>query len=547
MLAARTVARRLQLVAAPIVVVAVATSTLVVASAYSATWSDSFQRTSELRAGGPLHVSVGFPGLQSDGLEAMAVTAGVDAVAPLEFETLQIGGDTGSIVAATPATIEQVATAASGTFDREAAAAAIALDLPGPTLSEDTAQLTLTTMQGGFGRTPQVSAQLVDAFGVLRDATFSDGRDLGVDPGFTTSVLEFHRVEYTLDLPDTAGPFQILAFDVRIARDAVEGDAFAQFVLGDLAADGDAVELDEFWLPETPILSFEAPLSNFSGKGFTIAANSDIVRMTPTFDDEPSDRSSPPVVISQQLAELYDLEVGDILSFSLQDSYDRTNGTVALIVPAIPGAELETAALVDLGYVLHQRLRVQYDVELPREFWVDTTGPDATAAALRSELPPNTRMQTSDDPAGRAVLGSAAIALWLGALGCLVLALITVVAVVRAQLRSRRLDVVVLRAIGFGSRDQAGVRRRELGLVLGFGLLTGIIAGAAVAVLTVPQLARAAVVEPYSTVPTPLFFDLIGLGAGIAALVVALVVIVAVYAARVARQARTAIGAEEVA
>jgi hypothetical protein len=54
------------------------------------------------------------------------------------------------------------------------------------------------------------------------------------------------------------------------------------------------------------------------------------------------------------------------------------------------------------------------------------------------------------------------------------------------------------------------------------------------------------VVEPYTTVPTPLLFELTGLGAGVAALVAALVVIVSVYTSRVANQARTAIGAEEV-
>ena len=119
------------------------------------------------------------------------------------------------------------------------------------------------------------------------------------------------------------------------------------------------------------------------------------------------------------------------------------------------------------------------------------------------------------------------------------------VAVVRAQLRSRRLDVVVLRTIGLSSREQAAVRRRELALVLGYGALAGLLAGVAASALTVPQLARAAVVEPYSTVPTPLGFDLIGLAAGLVALLAALMIVVGVYTGRVASQARTATGAEE--
>ena len=162
--------------------------------------------------------------------------------------------------------------------------------------------------------------------------------------------------------------------------------------------------------------------------------------------------------------------------------------------------------------------------------------------------PPPAPVRTSGKAVAAMVLGIVGLVLgWLFVpIICLVLAIITVIAVARAQLRSRRLDVVVLRAIGFGSRDQAAVRRRELGLVLGFGAIAGLIAGAVVSLLTVPQLARAAVVEPYDSVPTPLVIDLAALSAGLALLLLGLVVIVMVYAARVARHARTAIGAEEV-
>ena len=57
--------------------------------------------------------------------------------------------------------------------------------------------------------------------------------------------------------------------------------------------------------------------------------------------------------------------------------------------------------------------------------------------------------------------------------------------------------------------------------MLGYGGLTGLLCGFAVCLLTIPQLARAAVVDPYPTVPTPLGFDWIGLGSGVAVLVVA--------------------------
>jgi hypothetical protein len=548
-LAARTVSRRLQLVAAPIVVVAMATSTLVVASAYAATWSDSFRRTSELRAGGPLHVSTGYPGVDAATIIDLRDVAGVDGVSPVDLETLQLGSESGSIVGVTPATIAQVATPASGSFDREAVAAAVDTDVPGPTLPDGTSAVTLTTIQQGFTEPPRVSAQVLDGFGVLWEVPFETPTDDGPAPDEAFAELGFHEVSYSGVLPaqlDDA-PVQILALDLSLSGAAVPIAGIGQFVLRQLTADGQPIELDKFWLPETPTQTFALPpLSDYAGLGVMIGPDSRLVRMTPTFDDDVSDRSTPPVAISQRLADDFDLKVGDPLSFALEDAYERTNATVAMIVPAIPGADVESAVMVDLGLVLHDRLRVKGTPDPTRDLWVNTADPDAVAAALRLQLPANTRMQTSDDSSGRVVLGSAATALWLGALGCLVLAVIAIVAVVRAQLRARRLDVVVLRAIGLSARDQSKVRRRELGLVLGYGLAIGAVAGLAVSVLTVPQLARAAVVEPYSTVPTPLYFDPLGLALGAAALVIALLVIVAVYTTRVAVQARTAIGSEEV-
>ncbi|MGN6503212.1 MAG: hypothetical protein ACTHKX_09995, partial [Pseudolysinimonas sp.] len=549
-LAARTVARRLQLVAAPLAVVAVACSTLVLAAAYSATWSDSFTRTTALRAGAPLQVSTGYTGLTADDIGRLRALPGVDGVAAVDVETLQIGGDTGTILGVTPATLARVATTASGTLDRDRIAAALTTDLPGPALPDGADTLTLTTAQTGFREAPALSLQVMDGDGLLHTIDARAPVTQGIDPTHSTDAVTFAGVTYTMPIPqelaDAPTPWQVMTIDVSVTQASVTGDETAQFVLTDLAADGSPLELDRFWLPESPILQFDSPIPDFAGLGFRIDANVLSIRMTPTFDQQISDLSAPPVVISQQMADRYRLKVGDPVSFVLDDAYDRSTGTVALIVPAIPGADLETALMVDLGYVLHHRLRVEQTPDLPTVLWVDTAAPEATAMAFRQELPANTRMQSAGDPAGRTVLGSAATALWLGAGGCLVLAIITVIAVARAQLRSRRLDVVVLRAIGFGSRDQAAVRRRELGLVLGFGVVAGLVAGAAVSLLTVPQLARAAVVEPYASVPTPLVMDLAALGTGLGLLLLGLAGIVMIYASRVARHARTAIGAEEV-
>jgi hypothetical protein len=548
-LAARTVARRLQLVAAPIVVVAVSVATLVVAAGYATTWSESFQRTSELRTGSDIHASVGSPGLDTQTIAAIAALPGVDAVAPIDLQTLQLGSDTGSIVAVAPDALRTLASTASGSFDRDAVADAMALDMPGPVLGDGATHVELTVSLRDFAERPVVSLQLADARGVLHEVTLRDAREAGPDPEDGGALVVF-GADLPPEVASSPGPLRIMAVDVGIADAAVAGDETGLFVMRKLTQTRDGstspVELDPYWLPSSPILQFAPPTSNGNGLGFSAYSDTLTARLTPTFDQSSSDRVTPPVVISQRLSDQFGLAVGDTVSFFLEESSARTDGRVALIVPAIPGAPLENAVLIDLGLVLHGQLLIQEVPQSPREFWVGSADPPAAAAAIRPVMPANTLIAVAGDPAGRAVLGSAAAALWLGAAGCGVLAIITVLAAVRAQLRSRRIDVIVLRAIGLSSRDQAAVRRRELGIVLGYGMLAGLIAGAAVTALTVPQLARAAVVEPFSTVPTPLGVDPVSLGAAAAALVTALLIIAGVYATRVAVQARTAIGAEEV-
>jgi hypothetical protein len=551
-LAARTVARRLQLVAAPIVVVAVAAATLVVAAGYATTWSQSFERTSQLRTGSDVHAAVGSPGLAAGTISAIAALPGVDAIAPIDVQTLQLGSDTGSIVAVTPQALRSLASTGSGSFDRDAAADAIALDMPGPQLDHGTGRVELTVSLQGFAERPAVSLQVADSRGVLHEVTLVEVTDLGPDPvgEVPGRSLALYGADLPPDVTTAPGTLRILAIDVGIPDPAITGDGSGLFVMRGLTATVEGstseVELDPYWLPESPILQFAPPTSDGNGLGFSAASDTLTARLTPTFDQSMTDRVNPPIVISQRLSDEFGLAIGDTVSFFLEESPERTDGKIVQIVPAIPGAPLENAVLVDLGLVLHGQLRVQEVPQSPREFWAGSADPEDAAAAIRTVVPANTLIEVTGDPAGRTVLGSAAIALWLGAGGCGVLAIITLLAVVRAQLRSRRIDVVVLRAIGLGSRDQAAVRNREQAIVLGYGLLTGLIAGGVVTALTVPELARAAVIEPFTTVPTPLGLDPVALGAGAAALVLALVAITSVYSSRVAVQARTAIGAEEV-
>ena len=303
-LATRTVSRRLQLVAAPIVVVAVACANLVFAAGYATTWSDSFSQTSELRAGAPVHVTTGPPGFSSEMIDDVLALPGVAGAAPLHVESLTLGNETGSVLAVTPAVLAQLATTASGSFDREALAEAIAMDIPGPVVPVGTSGIRLTAALDGFAVTPAVALHIADAHGVMRVLELDDAAGCRRDAGLTA-----FEGDVPAEWADAPGPWQILAVDVIASGDAVTGVDFATFEMRELEAiAGDAstvLERDRYWIPEAPLLAFSPPNSNFGGQGFAVAADTTWVRMTPSFDDDITDRVEPPIVISQQLADRF--------------------------------------------------------------------------------------------------------------------------------------------------------------------------------------------------------------------------------------------------
>ena len=200
-----------------------------------------------------------------------------------------------------------------------------------------------------------------------------------------------------------------------------------------------------------------------------------------------------------------DLDVGDTLEIPLDGTYERLRTRVTEVVPAVPGAPEESAVLVDLHAVHQARLHDQEVVSPPTDLWVGTAQPERRPESCATCCRPTARIDTATDAAGRTVLATAALAWWLGAAGCGLLALLTLVTVGRGQLRSRRGDIAMLRALGLSVREQQVLRGRELAWTDSLRPASpALVAGVAVAVLVVPQLARAAVPEPYPTIATGL-------------------------------------------
>lgn len=541
-LAIRTVARRASLAIAPLVVVSLATGSIVVAAAYSATWTRSFDITGALRAGADVHVTSRIDGIGPTALADVDATPGVEVAAPVEVQPLSLGGESGSIVAASPEAVAAIATSASGMFDPASAADLIRTDGPAPAFPADSTTLELTATLNGFAAAPTAAVWIVDDLGVLRRV-----------PLTRTSVeSSVESVAFAADLPPLESVSglapRVLAVDVGIPDTAIDGESFGRFTVQTLSVTGPSgstdLDLDQYWIPDSTELMFSPPNSDGSGLGFVVYSDTPQVRLTPSFDRTFDDRIQPPVVVSQQLADFFDVGVGDQISFPLQDGLNRLDAQVAAVVPAIPGAPSNLALLIDLAVVQHFQLRTTAEPARARDIWISASDPEAVTGEIRDAFPANASIDTAVDEAGRQVLGSAAIALWAGAAACGILALIGVAVAARSQLTSRRGEVAVLRAVGLGSADQAGIRARELGVVLGAGMLTGAIAGATVALLTVPQLARAAIPAPYPAIGTELAIDIPALGLAIGALAVSLIVVVAVSALGVSALARRALPAD---
>jgi predicted lysophospholipase L1 biosynthesis ABC-type transport system permease subunit len=164
---------------------------------------------------------------------------------------------------------------------------------------------------------------------------------------------------------------------------------------------------------------------------------------------------------------------------------------------------------------------------------------------LREALPAGVRVQSLSIDPSRGILQSGSIALWIGAAGAAMLALAAVAAVISAQLRSRRQEGFVLRALGLGTRAISAIRRWELVTALAAGLVIGMLAGVIVTLITVPSLASAAVPNPYASLPTTTAFDLLPLCAALGGLGLVLALLVAAYGRSVSNQVRRSSSAED--
>ena len=537
-LAARSVARRLPLVATPVVLVALAFGQFVVAGAYSATWQSSFTRTQELRAGASTRISTQFGGLAAPLRERIAAAPGVTALAPVYLGEVKTADSFAAVMGVAPRAFADLAETVDGTIDTAALAQAIDPGLPLPLLPGADLRLSIVS---SAAQSPTVSVWVGDEFGQLRH--------VGLELDATGPTDQNGTAHYSAPMPPITGAdngWHLTAVDIAVTGSSADTST-PQVEIVAIEQLGQPVQLTAPWLCVGFVGNAPQRLNaTASARGATLAAGVTLARLLPAGNDvgDPFD-GAVPVAISSTLAERLQVEPGMTVTLPLVSGALPVETVIADVLVGIPGAPNAAALLVDAAVIDSLQLRQQVEPSSPTLLWIGSANPRFLGESLRQTLPGDVAVEVLERDQDRALLGSAATALWVAAAGSALLALAALGAVIGAQLRGRRGEVVVLRAIGMGSRQQGAVRRREFALVAAYGTVLGLVAGALAALATIATLARSAVPNPYAELPTALTFDPLWLGAAVLALLAAVAATVVVYGMAVAAHART-LGAQKV-
>ena len=519
----RTLSRRLRIAATPLVLLALASGQFMIASAYQQTWQQSYTATTDLRSGSELKVTSRGNRITQELLQQVARQEGVTSVAPVFMDIAGVGPTSASLVAVTPTALADLATAVPGILDPTSVAAAIESPARGAVIPDGTRTLTLKVTTKLFGSPAIVSALLENSLG----ATLS-------------LPLTSATGGYSVEAPAGNG-WRVVGFDVLPPDDLLPGtdeEGLPSFEITGLAGDGVDLPLGAKWVPVQVRSAPEQQGIPTDTIGFAVDSFAGHTRLLPTLGDN-TDDIAVPIAISRDLAEANGIAVGDSIRVSVDPRWEPLSCAVATIVPAVPGATSGSAVLLDFALIRAIQLRTYEIPAGARQLWVGVDGDTVpVAAALRESLPAQLGVDATATDPSRGILASASIALLVGAAGAALLAIVAVAAVVGAQLRSRRSEVMVLKALGVGSREIATMRRWELGVIMAAGAVIGAIAGTVVALLSVPSLARAAIPGRYQSLPTLLSVDPLSLATGFAVILLLLGAVLLAYGRSVTRQSR---------
>lgn len=527
-------ARRFAAFAVPVLLSAIAVGSGVVAASYDATAANARADARALALGADVRVSAIDDGTAAQviaGLRALeASSAGADpggvvAGTPVVTAALSIAETTVPLIALDAASIDAVVADAGGTVEPETLRAALdapaapAIDVP-PAATE-----LLLEVRVEPAMPVDTAIWLLDAQGAavrIAASPGATGSDAGDGAPSATSAVRVPLPSAAAG-PDPQASWRLVAIDVRPTPERLPEDGVITVAVDSVSAAGGPTAVDASPLvPEAPWAPRPAATRGFPGEitapesgatsgGEPLAAVRIVATRPP---DQPvrlmAEASIPPIAITPALAERTALRTGDELRARTDPIGRPVVGVVAGTIAAVPGSLAEQAIAVDLGALTHHQLATTTAPLAADQYWlalgVDAGSgaeADAMAATDLEGLIAEAQGVAGGDatveaiplPPAAPLIEAVRVALWAAAAGIGVLALASIAAAAAADRRERAAEVVVLRALGrpagLQGRDRAG---EQSAILLGSALI-GAAAGAAAAVMTVPELARAVVLE----------------------------------------------------
>ncbi|MCK9792260.1 FtsX-like permease family protein [Isoptericola sp. 4D.3] len=380
-----------------------------------------------------------------------------------------------------------------------------------PALEGSTIGLTLW-LADADGRLVGVDVEDLD---VDLDGAGEEARPMGPDEGTVELRAEVPPAPRTAD--GAPGSWTVVALDTLLPGSPsalttlrLRVDAMAA-VTDDGKADVDVDGTD--WAPVGDDPTRLAVFRSREGTGLSLAAQADFdaapgpVRVMAT-DGE---REGVPAVLSRDLATMLDVGPGGSTQLPLEVG-GRLPVRVVDVVDVLPGSLHPAAAMVGLAEMQVASLRLSTTVPGADEMWVRAVpgaGDDdvrrlATAAGqvVAAAGTGPVQVTTSTGTGGADAAEPVRLAFAVAALASVLLALVGVAAVSVATVRERRGEVAVLRAVGVPPRAQGSGRALELVAVTAAALVTGLLAGWALAAAVVPGLA-ASTLTGFAVVPAP--------------------------------------------
>lgn len=511
-LTARTLARRGDRAAIAIVMIGLAVGQLVVAASYAATWDAASTQAQELRLGAALTLTSDAQPLTDEDLETVASVAGVGSIAPVRTETLSVGGEPATVVGVSSAALAELGTSGAGAIDPVA-------------LAEDITPASAGLLPDGASEVTVAVSGAADAdVSIWVSDSLSRRWNVPLETASTDAGLAS-----TGALPAGSAPWRLAAIDVSLTE-APAGGPQPVIITG--------VETDAGAMPD--VVSSTAL---FRG-GVPLGAPGTRAEVAPVADPGTLVRflPAPPVagvVLSRSLADRLGTSPGSLLTLEPNGAAVAIQTSVADIAAAVPGTGAASAILIDSALMDAVHLASDAQPAGARTAWIGARG-DVTGV-LRSVVPSSVTVDAVGEGPERAMLSAGPAALWIAAAAGSILAVAGVVMSCAAQLRERRGEVALLRALGVPSRAQYRLRLRELLVVEAWAIIAGVAAGAVVVLLAVGTLARSGVVDAAQAIPTTVHLDALAAGGALLVLALAIGAVAVGYALRVERSARRAV------